>query len=108
MGEPDHRNPEVAWMDEDDAEFDGNGKLQTNLTWMPMAREQVVPLASLAVCHVNIHKGCNFHIEKKYEAYLESWKNPAPKHCQRGRQGKEEKVIHADRLGMTFDCKTFE
>ena len=103
----DHSNPTVAWIEEEDPE-NGAGKLQSNLTWMPMAREQIVPLASLAICHVHVHQGCNFHIEKKFESYMESWRNPAPKHCQVGRQPPKQAVMHADRLGMTFDCKTFE
>jgi hypothetical protein len=104
--QPDASNPTVAWLDEE--EDTEAGGLKSNLTWMPMAREQTVPLASLTVCNVNVHKGCNFHIEKKFEAYRDSWQNPAPLHCQRGRKKRKEPVIHSDRLGMTFDCKAFD
>lgn len=83
---------------------------ESNLTWMPMARDQTVPLAALSVCYVNVNRGCDFHVEKKFDVYNNDWRNPAPKHCRSSKKTKRsvDGVIHADRLGFTFDCDTFE
>ena len=76
------------------------GKIVTNVTWMPMSRELTVPLAALSVCNVNLEPNCDFHVSRKYESYLDSWRHPAPAHCQPGGKLPSAPVVHADRLGI--------
>ena len=80
--------------------------LKSNVTWMPMAREQAVPLAALSVCSVNLNRNCDFHVQRKFEAYLDNWKHPAPDHCQPSGKGRPPvAIVHADRLGLDIeDC----
>ena len=97
----------VSRRDQNDKdEEEEETSVRSNVTWMPMARDQVVPIAALATCHVNLHKGCNLQVEQKYANYLRSWQNPGPQHCQ-PKPLPEDQPIFSDRLGFNLDCDNF-
>ena len=85
----------------------GSSSIQTNLSWMPLARENIVPLAALSVCHVNIDTGCDFHLTQKLREYMQHWQQPAPGRCQGKPKRPQPTPIHADRLGMETSCQSF-
>ena len=97
----------MASENKDNVPEEGSTTIQTSLSWMPLAREQTVPLAALSVCHVNIDTGCDFHVTQKLRQYMEDWKQPAPAHCQVNPKRPAPVPIHADRLGMKMSCEPF-
>ena len=76
-------------------------------SWMPLAKEKIVPLAALSVCHVNIDTGCDFHVAQKMREYLNDWQNAAPAHCQSKQTKPVAPMLHANRLGVEIPCESF-
>ena len=70
------------------------------MNWLPVSSSDLTPLAALSVCYINLDDGCNFHQDRKQEAYLRAWANTAPPHCRTGGPAKQDEEIHADRLGI--------
>ena len=81
----------------------------TNLSWLPMADSDIIPLAALSSCHVNLNDSCDLPAQQISHNYAESWRQPAPEHLRSKGKGGGGVVgtgpmnLPTGRLGVVYE-----
>lgn len=84
----------------------------TNLSWLPLAETDIIPLAALSSCSINLNDSCDLPAQQISQNYAASWRQPAPEHLRpKGRGGAAAPTVPGSgpmniltgRLGVVYE-----
>jgi hypothetical protein len=79
----------------------------TNISWLPLADSDIIPLAALSSCHINLNDSCDLSSQQISISYAEAWRHPVPEHLRTrgkgGHTGSGPMNILTGRLGVVYN-----